>query len=83
MIGPGSDKNDDGCQWITFAKVFIFEHLDDNDKNNENGETDNNDDGRGWITFARFNPPFCETLTGPNVASNSLDQHGEEITNLE
>jgi len=37
-----------------------------------------------WVDcLARLNPPFCETLTGPNVASNSLDQHGEEITNLE
>ena len=60
--------------WITFAGLCIFEDLDEND---------NDDDGRGWITFARLNPPFCETLTGPNVASNSLDQHGEEITNLE
>ena len=83
MIGPGSDKTDDGCQWIIFARVCIFEDLHENDKNNENGETDNDDDGRGWITFARLNPPFCETLTGPNVASNSLDQHGKEITNLE
>ena len=66
--------------------ALFFEDLDENDENDEKrekDEKDNDDNGSRWITFARLNPPFCETLTGPNVASNSLDQHGEEITNLE
>ena len=66
--------------------LFFFEDLDENDENDEKrekDEKDNDDNGSRWITFARLNPPFCGTLTGPNVASNSLDQHEEKITSLD